>query len=82
MVGLGIFTFILFWIAIIYDFKQSKKYGQGEFLEEWEKPYYIKENLFEHNGRTWERLHDHPAGEKLRVFSRDMLDYEYKKQLD
>jgi hypothetical protein len=46
-------------------------------LEQEEKPYYVKENLFEHNGRTWEHLYDHPSGYKLRVFNEDMSDYDY-----
>ena len=82
MVGLGIITFILFWVAIIYDFKQSSKYSQDEFLEEWELPHYVEENLFKHNGRTWEHLHDHPKGHTLRVFNDNMTDYDYKEKID
>ena len=43
------------------------------------KPYYVKENLFEYNGRTWEHLYDHPSGYTLRVFNEDMSDYDYKE---
>ena len=81
MITLGIITFILFWVAIIWDFKRSPTYSKGEFLEDWEKPYYIKENLFEHNGRMWEHLDNHPKY-KLRVFNDNMTDYEYKEKID
>ena len=80
MVGLGIITFILFWVAIIWDIKRAPIYDEN--MDIWEKPYYIKENLFEHNGRTWENLYDHPHGQKLRVFNKSMTDYDYKETLD
>lgn len=82
MVISAISVFILFWIAIIWDFKKSSKYGQGEFLEDWELPIINHENLFEFNGRTWEYLENHPNGELLRVFNKDMTDYEYKETLE
>lgn len=76
-----IITFIAIWIWIIWEFKNAPLI-EDEQLPEWEKPYYIKENLFMHNGRTWEKLYNHPRGEKFRVFNSDMTDYDYKEELD
>lgn len=80
MITLGIITFILFWVAIIWDVRRAPIYDEN--MNVWEKPIIIKENLFEHNGRTWEHLHDHPNGHKLRVFNENMTDYDYKEKID
>jgi len=81
MVGL-ISVFVLFWLAIFWDVRRIQKSQNEEDLAAWDKPYYVEENLFEHNGRTWERLYNHPSGRPLRVFTEDMLDYDYKETLD
>jgi len=76
-------VFILLLLAMVLDYKlQSKRVKNNEKLEQWEKPYYVEENLFKHNGRIWEHLYDHPSGFNLRVFSEDMLDYDYKEKID
>jgi len=80
MVVLGIITFILFWVAIIWDIRRAPVYDEN--MNIWEKPIIIKENLFEHNGRTWERIHDNDNGYKYRVFTENLLTFEYKEALD
>ena len=80
MITLGIITFILFWVAIIWDVRRAPVYDEN--MNALEKPYYIKENLFEHNGRTWEHLNNHPTGYKLRVFNDDMTNFDYKERVD
>lgn len=74
---------ILLALAMLLDYRlQSIRDKRNRELEQWEKPYYVKENLFEYNGRTWEHLYDHPSGHTLRVFNEDMSDYDYKEKID
>ena len=80
MVGLGIITFILFWVAIIWDIRTAPIYDEN--MNVLEKPIIIKENSFKHEGRIWERLYNHTSGHKYRVFDRHLLNFEYKEKLD
>lgn len=79
MIILGPFVFILFILAIIYDYN---KLQDEEVLEEWELPIINHSNLFEYNGKTWEHIYGHRSGFKLRVFNDNMTDFEFKDKIE